>query len=121
MRVRSNPRLLQLFPFLRWWPQVNRNTLKSDLTAGLVSRDLFDKYGYKFDVTISGTKFEATATPKEYGVTGRLSFFVDESGIVRGADHNGAPANAGWIQLSPELRNPYWGREMQECGTEVKP
>ena len=33
----------------------------------------------------------------------------------------GAHANAGWIQLSPELRNPYWGKEMLECGTEVKP
>lgn len=70
-------------------------TMEQLATAGLVPRDLFEKYGYKFDVTISGTKFEATATPKEYGVTGRLSFFVDESGTVREADHNGASANAG--------------------------
>ena len=33
----------------------------------------------------------------------------------------GAPANAAWIQLSGELRNPYWGAEMLECGMEVKP
>jgi len=33
----------------------------------------------------------------------------------------GAPANAGWIQFSAELRNPYWGKEMLECGMEVKP
>ncbi|MEO8436203.1 MAG: hypothetical protein ABI596_14980 [Pyrinomonadaceae bacterium] len=70
-------------------------TMDQLATAGLVSRDLFEKYGYKFEVTVSGTRFEATATPKEYGVTGSPSFFVDESGIVRGADHNGAPANAG--------------------------
>jgi SulP family sulfate permease len=25
----------RLFPFLRWWPQVNRHTLKNDLIAGL--------------------------------------------------------------------------------------
>lgn len=34
---------------------------------------------------------------------------------------SGAPANAKWIQLTAELRNPYWGKEMQDCGTEVKP
>ena len=33
----------------------------------------------------------------------------------------GAPADAKWIQLGGELRNPYWGKEMQECGVEVKP
>jgi Cu(I)/Ag(I) efflux system membrane fusion protein len=34
---------------------------------------------------------------------------------------SGAPANAAWIQVTSELRNPYWGREMLECGMEVKP
>lgn len=34
---------------------------------------------------------------------------------------DGAPAAAEWIQFSGEPRNPYWGREMLECGTEVKP
>jgi hypothetical protein len=34
---------------------------------------------------------------------------------------SGAPANAQWIQFSTELRNPYWGREMRDCGAEVKP
>ncbi|MEI7928729.1 MAG: efflux RND transporter periplasmic adaptor subunit, partial [Verrucomicrobiales bacterium] len=33
----------------------------------------------------------------------------------------GAPADAKWIQLGGELRNPYWGNEMQDCGVEVKP
>ena len=33
----------------------------------------------------------------------------------------GAPAAAEWIQFSGETRNPYWGGEMPECGTEVKP
>jgi len=28
--------LAQLFPFLRWWPRVNRDTLRSDAVAGLV-------------------------------------------------------------------------------------
>ncbi len=34
---------------------------------------------------------------------------------------SGAPAKAAWIQLSPGVRNPYWGREMRDCGAEVKP
>lgn len=33
----------------------------------------------------------------------------------------GAPANAAWIQFTGELRNPYWGKEMLECGIEVSP
>lgn len=33
----------------------------------------------------------------------------------------GAPRTADWIQLSPNLRNPYFGAEMLECGVEVKP
>ncbi|MGZ4984401.1 MAG: hypothetical protein ACXV9Q_09895, partial [Chthoniobacterales bacterium] len=32
----------------------------------------------------------------------------------------GIPKNAKWIQLSDNLRNPFLGREMLECGTEVK-
>ena len=32
----------------------------------------------------------------------------------------GVPNNARWIQLSGKLQNPFFGREMLECGTEVK-
>jgi len=33
----------------------------------------------------------------------------------------GAPANARWVQWSAELHNPYWGKQMFDCGVEVKP
>ncbi|HMJ92337.1 MAG TPA: efflux RND transporter periplasmic adaptor subunit [Candidatus Acidoferrum sp.] len=33
----------------------------------------------------------------------------------------GAAKNGQWIQLAPPLRNPYFGADMLECGTEVKP
>jgi Cu(I)/Ag(I) efflux system membrane fusion protein len=33
----------------------------------------------------------------------------------------GAPARATWLQLSGPIRNPYFGAEMLDCGTEVKP
>lgn len=32
----------------------------------------------------------------------------------------GAPNNARWIQLSDKLQNPFFGREMLDCGVEVK-
>jgi hypothetical protein len=60
----------------------------------LVVKEMFDKYGYKFDVAISGDSFEVSATPVEYGTTGKRSFFIDKAGVVRGDDHGGAPANA---------------------------
>ena len=56
-------------------------------------KEMFDMYGYKFEVTASGDHFEASATPVEYGKTGKRSFFVDQSGVVRGDDHGGGPAN----------------------------
>ncbi|MFN2576992.1 MAG: hypothetical protein ABR607_04810 [Pyrinomonadaceae bacterium] len=60
--------------------------------AKIFSIDQFDKYGYKFEVTATVDQFEAVATPKEYGRTGKRSFFVDKSGVVRGDDHGGGPA-----------------------------
>ena len=33
-----------------------------------------------------------------------------------------APKERGhWIQLTSQLRNPWWGAEMLECGAEIKP
>jgi Cu(I)/Ag(I) efflux system membrane fusion protein len=33
----------------------------------------------------------------------------------------GAPNRADWIQLQPGVRNPWFGQEMLDCGSEVKP
>jgi hypothetical protein len=33
----------------------------------------------------------------------------------------GAPNRADWIQLQPEIHNPWFGKEMLDCGSEVKP
>ena len=33
----------------------------------------------------------------------------------------GAPASADWMQLKPDINNPYMGVQMHDCGTEVKP
>jgi hypothetical protein len=60
----------------------------------LVQKDVFEKYGYRYDVFVSGDHFEATATPAEYGKTGKRSFFIDQTGVVRGDDHGGGPASS---------------------------
>ena len=33
----------------------------------------------------------------------------------------GAPNRADWLQLKPEIHNPWFGQEMLDCGSEVKP
>ena len=58
----------------------------------LVTRDMLDKYGYKIELTTSANQFEAVATPVEYGKTGKRSFFIDQSNVLRGDDHGGGAA-----------------------------
>ena len=67
-------------------------TLDNLVEANLVNREFLEKYGYRIEVTASGDQFEAVATPREYGKTGKRSFFVDNSGVVRGDDNGGGPA-----------------------------
>jgi hypothetical protein len=50
--------------------------------------------GYEFKLSINGDKFEATATPTIYRKTGRRSFYIDQTGVLRAADLNGKPADA---------------------------
>jgi hypothetical protein len=59
-----------------------------------------EKYGYVFALSVTAPtsttppKFTLTATPRLYRKSGRLSYFVDERGEVRGADKNGGAATA---------------------------
>lgn len=66
-------------------------TLDELTAAGLVPPGLA-LMGYKLEIRVSADKFEATAVPIEYGTTGSLSFFIDESGVLRGGDRGGGPA-----------------------------
>jgi hypothetical protein len=68
-------------------------TMKQLVDLKMFPQELVDRYGYDFDVTVSGDQFAAVATPKEYGKTGKRSFFVDQTGVVRGDDHAGGPAS----------------------------
>jgi hypothetical protein len=69
-------------------------TLDELISANLISKELIDKYGYKIEVTPAGEKFAATAVPIEYGVSGTISYFIDETGNLRGGDHGGGAASA---------------------------
>ncbi len=67
-------------------------TLAELTAAGLVHESTTQTKGYKIELTVSGNKFEATAVPLEYGKTGWMSYFIDESNVLRGGDHGGGPA-----------------------------
>ncbi|MCM3870316.1 MAG: DUF3352 domain-containing protein [Pyrinomonadaceae bacterium] len=72
----------------------NYGTFDQLVEKGMVRKEHLQQNGYKIELTASGTKFEASAVPIEYGKTGRMSFFVDESGVLRGADIGGGFATA---------------------------
>jgi len=72
--------------------------------AGLLDADLANgaKNGYTFRYVIAGAsdlgapaKYALSATPLQYGRTGRRSFFRDSNGVVHAADHQGAVGNEG--------------------------
>jgi hypothetical protein len=64
------------------------------ITAGYLPKDLegVESTGYRFQVVrpADGKSWYATAEPAQYGRTGRLSFYLDASG-VRSADAGGKP------------------------------
>ena len=54
------PQLARIFPFVRWWPRVNRVTLRADATSGLIGAIIVLPQGVAF-ATIAGM-------PPEYGL-----------------------------------------------------
>jgi hypothetical protein len=69
-------------------------TLEELVAEKLLDKGFGERADYQIEINASGEKFEATATPKEYGKSGRRSFFLDETGTMRAADHKGKPATA---------------------------
>jgi len=68
-------------------------TLDQLIAETLVNKHLIENFGYHIELTaMGGDRFEAIAIPIEYGKTGKLSYFIDETGVLRGADHGGAAA-----------------------------
>jgi hypothetical protein len=50
--------------------------------------------GYEIKLTASGDVFEMTATPTGYPKQGRRSFYIDQTGKLRGGDLGGRPASS---------------------------
>jgi hypothetical protein len=84
--------------------------------ASLVDADLAsgNKDGYSIRYTITpaagahseeeaskAETFSLASCPKDYGKSGKRSFFLDSSGILRGADKQGAPATAADPRIGP--------------------
>jgi hypothetical protein len=67
-------------------------TLEQLLAGGVLSEELMQSHGYKIEVTLIGSSFQATAIPLEYGKTGKRSYYLDETNILRGSDRSGGIA-----------------------------
>lgn len=67
--------------------------LKALVAAGLMSDDMFDPKlsGYTFRLAINGKTYVATAEPAHYGRTGKLSYWMDQTGAIKSADNGGKP------------------------------
>jgi hypothetical protein len=50
--------------------------------------------GYRFEVRLKPGGYEATAAPIKFGITGRRSFYIDETRVMRGADRRGEQATS---------------------------
>ena len=58
----------------------------------MVSKEMIENHGYKIQVTVTGSNFEVSAVPTDYGTTGRTSYYIDQTNVLRGADHGGGAA-----------------------------
>ncbi len=67
-------------------------SLEELIQSGLISKEATQPVGYKLELISSGAGFQITAIPLEYGKTGKLSFFIDETSTMRAGDHGGGAA-----------------------------
>jgi hypothetical protein len=62
-------------------------------------RAALSQHGYKFEVAIAASQpnspsaYSVLALPETYGLNGRRSFYIDQSGVLRGADKEGGGAD----------------------------
>ncbi len=81
----------------------NYGSLQNLYQAGFIDEALASgsKYGYTYVLTTTpwspgppstGPRFTLTATPRAYRKSGINSFFINEYGVIRGADRGGQPA-----------------------------
>ncbi len=78
------------------------NLIDADLAAGKKNN-----YTYRYRVFSpsreAGGRFEIVATPIQYGPGGKLSFYLDSSGVLRGVDRKGDVAGPDDPRLNDRL------------------
>jgi len=67
-------------------------TIEQLVDEGFLSKEMIQSQGYKIEVLLLGDKFQVTAVPDEYGKTGKTSYFIDHTNVLRGGDHGGGVA-----------------------------
>ena len=83
--------------------------------ANLISSSLWvgSRHGYDFAfATQDASKnspafFKLWATPIDYGVTGRMSYYIDATGVLRGADRSGLRADENDPPIQEQFKFPY--------------
>ena len=72
--------------------------LQALIGATLIAKEAADPRasGYNVRIPVSGDKksYTATAEPTRYGHTGKLSYWMDQSGAIKQADNGGKPLQA---------------------------
>ena len=65
------------------------------IRSGMLTSDVIDPKlsGYNFRITVGkdGKSYVATAEPVRHGQTGKLSFWMDQTGLIKSADNGGKP------------------------------
>lgn len=69
-------------------------SLEELMTAELLPKEMLNSKSYKFEIEITADGYAITAVPVEYGKSGKMSYFMDQTGVIRGADHGGNSASA---------------------------
>jgi hypothetical protein len=79
-------------------PQVGASPNAADLIDSELATGTKENYRFEYRAFSSSLNsdehYELLATPIEYGPSGKRSFYLDSSGIVRGGDKHGAAATA---------------------------
>lgn len=62
--------------------------------GGELNTDPENERLYKYTLTASEDTFECVGMPVVYNVNGTISYYIDQTGQLRGADHKGQPASS---------------------------
>ena len=65
-------------------------------SANLIDPTIVDgnKNGYRYEVRARESCYEAVAMPQQFNITGVLSFYSNDSGVIRGAAKGGKEASS---------------------------